>query len=315
MAFISNRKPIPAITSFVTLDKNELTEVFQNVDNFSETVTLTHNYYILQYDVEFGVPELDEAGEPALDDNGLPITNDIETDNSRWLTEPSVVIKVEWVNRKPKVASPFPNFVSVSFGAGFVTFSGSYYLWFDIGRNFNWVYSLSSNDLKSVDLYEEVSSPVVAAVDMNGDLRERDVVIYNITCRNFDRVAGGEVTSNHTVIHPVKNHWDLDRDQTKLFGARKDAAADVPAAIQPQPLSPPSPVVVGGGIVESSAAPRTVPRIEDPILLKMSTDSLLRVRYREFIKYYLKDPTYEGFFVSSTESDEAWKKYYKERYY
>ena len=54
--------------------------------------------------------------------------------------------------------------------------------------------------------------------------------------------------------------------------------------------------------------------IEDPVIIKMGTDSLIRTRYREFIKYYLNGADVP-FFVSTPESDAAWLRFYYERYY
>lgn len=394
MAFIQNRKPIPAVTSYIEIDPTSLSEVYQNVDNFSETITFTHHYYVLQYDVEYGVPELDGDGNPVLDGDGNPVTNDIETDNSHWEEEPATITQVVWVNKKPKIKTPFPNYIGVSWSLGAVVFSGYYYLWFDLGRNFNWVYSLSTTALRSVELYEEIYSPVVAAVDMNADLRERDTVIYRVTTRRFDRVAGTNRIENHTINQVVKNHWDLDRDQTRDFAKMKDIPTEE-ATVEPTPEpesggggssggsiggtspefsfgnsgpvsqarltrspmfplpgstytiditnAPPGPYSWSGGsgttdgsVSVSVTAPDAVPLqkqeqeivfnwrdgtsntslvvIEDPVIIKMGTDSLIRTRYREFIKYYLNGADVP-FFVSTPESDAAWLRFYYERYY
>ena len=390
MALIQNRKPIPAITSFVEVPDSELPEVFQNVGGFSKTIVLIHNYYILQYDVEFGVPELDENGEPALDESGKPITNDIETDNSRWLTEPAIITKVEWINKK--YASPFPRFISVSIGAGAVTFSGTYFLWFD-ERNFNWVSSLGSNSLSTVQYFEQVSRPVVAAVDMNADLRISDTVLYRITSVNFDRVGGSNKTSFHNISQIVKNHWDLDRDETTAFASYQDfpdpgtqssgsagsGSPTVPGPTVPVPSVVPGPIdssappfsvasisrsprnpepgstytitatntpigrftytegegISDGSVTVSIVAPNAVPLqkpeqeivffwrdgsrssslivIEDPVVVKIGRDSLVRARYKEFMVFYL------GYlpdnFISNSQVDAAWLQFYYERYY
>jgi hypothetical protein len=390
MALIQNRKPIPAITSSVEVTDSELPEVFQNVGGFSKTVVLIHNYYILQYDVEFGVPELDENGEPALDESGKPITNDIETDNSRWLTEPATITKVVWAN--PKYASPFPRFISVSIGAGAVTFSGTYFLWFD-ERNFNWVSSFESNNLSTVKYFEQVSRPVVAAVDMNADLRISDTVLYQITSVNFDRVAGSNKTSSHIISQIVKNHWDLDRDETTAFasyqdfpppGTQSSGSAGSGTPTVPGPTVPVPSVVAGpvessgpppsvasisrspwnpepgstytitatntpvgrftytggegtsdGSVTITFTAPNAVPLqkseqeivffwrdgsrssslivIEDPVVVKIGRDSLVRARYKEFMVFYL------GYlpdnFISNSQVDAAWLQFYYERYY